>query len=150
MALCNVVCFDFDEFQRWMAQSEHTLRSAYVDAKHEFYNWSCFKAHQAGEYSLKAILHGLGLSAIGHSVLVLLNLLSDQGIQIPDSLFADARALDRHYIPPRYADAYPSGSPFEFYDEQTACEALKASERVIEFTRKLKDSVTSDKEGASG
>jgi HEPN domain-containing protein len=67
-----------------------------------------------------------------------------------DSLFADARALDRHYIPPRYADAYPSGSPFEFYDEQTAYEALKASERVIEFVRKLKDTVTSDKEGTSG
>jgi hypothetical protein len=71
----------------------------------------------------------------------LLNVLSDGGIQIPDSLFADARALDRHHIPPRYADAYPSGSPFESYDEQTAYEALKASERVIEFVRKLKDIV---------
>ena len=147
MASDDVVCFDFDEFQRWMAQSEQTLRSAYVDAEHEFYNWSCFKAHQAGEYAVKAILHGLGLSAIGHSVLVLLNILSDEGTLIPDSLFADARALDRHYVPTRYADAYPSGSPFEFYDEQTASEALKASKRVIEFVRKLKDAVTSDKEG---
>ncbi|HHX25506.1 MAG TPA: HEPN domain-containing protein [Firmicutes bacterium] len=42
-----------------MAQSEQTLRSAYVDAEHEFYNWSCFKAHQAGEYSIKAILQGI-------------------------------------------------------------------------------------------
>lgn len=150
MASNDVDCFDFDGFQRWMAQSEQTLRSAYVDAEHEFYNWACFKAHQAGEYSVKAILNGLGVSAIGHSVLVLLNLLNDEGIHIPDNLFADARTLDRHYIPPRYADAYPSGSPFEFYDEQTASGALRASERVIEFVRKLRNATTSDKEGTPG
>jgi HEPN domain-containing protein len=43
--------------------------------------------------------------------------------------------LRQYIIPPRYADAYPSGSPFEYYDEPTAMEALTMAEKVIEFVK---------------
>jgi HEPN domain-containing protein len=48
-------------------------------------------------------------------------------------LKAAARCLDRHYIPPRYPNAYAAGSPFEFYDESTAREAIDAAGKVLKF-----------------
>jgi len=41
--------------------------------------------------------------------------------------------LDRHYIPSRYPNAYAAGSPFEFYDESTAREAIGAARKVLEL-----------------
>jgi HEPN domain-containing protein len=40
-----------------------------------------------------------------------------------------------HYIPPRYADAFPEGSPFQFYDRETAEEAVLFSESLIQFVK---------------
>lgn len=133
------VCFDHEEFDRWMAQSRQTLDSAKVDAEHGFYNWACFKAQQAAEYALKAVLYGLGSPAAGHSILMLADLLKNAEVLLPEDLLTDARALDRHYIPPRYPDAYPSGSPFQFYDRPTATGALEASERMASFAEKVRD-----------
>jgi len=47
-----------------------------------------------------------------------------------------ARELDRHYIPPRYPDACAAGSPFEFYDQDTAERALKAAAQILEPVKK--------------
>ncbi len=57
--------FDNDEFERWMAQASDTLNSARQDYSSKSYNWSCFKAQQAAEYAVKALLKGLGISAYG-------------------------------------------------------------------------------------
>jgi HEPN domain-containing protein len=46
---------------------------------------------------------------------------------------ASARILDRHYVPARYPDAFTEGSPFEFYDEKTAQEALDCAEKICDF-----------------
>jgi len=46
--------------------------------------------------------------------------------------------LDRHYIPPRYPNAYPLGSPFEFYDQETAEEAISCAQAVIDAVREAK------------
>ena len=48
-----------------------------------------------------------------------------------------ARELDRHYIPSRYPDAHPSGTPHEAYDEETSKRAIKAAEEVVYFARKI-------------
>ncbi|GFO96174.1 uncharacterized protein ig2599ANME_0361 [groundwater metagenome] len=39
----------------------------------------------------------------------------------------------RHYVPARYPDAFTEGSPFEFYDEKTAQEALDCAEKICDF-----------------
>lgn len=131
------VCFDWDEYERWMRQATDTLESAKVDADHAFFNWACFKAQQAGEYAIKAILHGLGYPAIGHSIVVLADRLKGLDVEIGDSLMADARLLDRHYIPPRYPNSYPSGSPLDYYDDPTSQQAIEASRRVLRFVENL-------------
>lgn len=131
--MAEPVCFDWDAYRRWMAQAANTLASARVDADHGFHNWCCFKAQQAGEYAVKAILYGLGVPAIGHSIVSLSERLREIGVETYEDFMTDARLLDRHYIPPRYPDAYPSGSPHDYYDSAASSEALRACERVIEL-----------------
>lgn len=131
--------FDWDEFDRWFRQAEDTLRSAGNDLRSRDFNWACFKAQQAAEYAVKALLRGVGLGAHGHSILKLLEELEKAGTVIPRQVKGHARTLDRHYIPPRYPNAYPEGSPFEFYEEGTAEEALAAAEELLRFVRSLQD-----------
>jgi len=131
--MAEPVCFDWHGYRRWMAQAANTLASARVDADHGFHNWCCFKAQQAGEYAVKAILYGLGVPAIGHSIVSLSERLREIGVETYEDFMTDARLLDRHYIPPRCPDAYPSGSPHNYYDSAASGEALRACERVIEL-----------------
>jgi len=128
--------FDSEEYKRWMDQAEYTLKSAESDMRAGFYSWACFKAQQAGEYAVKALLYGMGIMAYGHSIKKLLDVLS-QRIDVPSELFNRARLLDRHYIPPRYPDAYIEGSPYEYYGENDAREAINSAREIVEFIRRL-------------
>lgn len=122
------------EYKRWLEQAKNTLQSGKRDMQSGDYNWSCFKAHQAGEFAIKALLYGIGVSAIGHSLLRLLGELEAKGTAA-DAIRGCARILDRHYIPTRYANAHPEGAPFEFYDLPVAQEAIACAGRVIEFVQ---------------
>jgi len=124
--------FDIEEFTRWIKQAEYTLKSAERDKNSGDYSWACFKAQQAGELAVKALLYGLGIMAYGHSIKKLLDVLS-KDIDVPNEMFRYARILDRHYIPPRYPDAYVEGSPYEFYGIEDAEEAIKAANVIIKF-----------------
>ena len=127
---------DVDEFRRWYGQGEHTLASAQRDADAADFGWACFKAQQAAEYMVKALLRAVGDPALGHSLVRLLETLEQRaGVTVADPLRRLARTLDRHDIPARYPDAYPSGMPFEFYDAPTAAEAIQAARRLAGFVR---------------
>ena len=133
--------FDREEFERWIAQAEYTLKSAENDLNSNFYSWACFKAQQAAEYAVKALLFGLGIMAYGHSIKRLLDLLSreTEKVAVPEELFDLARLLDRHYIPPRYPDAYIEGAPYEYYGKKDAIEAINAAKEIISFVRGVAD-----------
>ena len=45
--------------------------------------------------------------------------------------------LEKFYIPTRYPDAYPEGSPYEFYDAEEAEKALKCCSALLEFVREI-------------
>ena len=130
--------FDEEELSRWMKRAEHTLTSAQRDGAEGDYGWACFKAQQAAKYAAKAFLRGLGLPALGHSVLGLVGEMEKQELPITEEVRQCARTLDRHYIPPRYADAYPVGSPFEFYDRETAENAIVCAQAVLKAVQEAK------------
>ena len=69
---------DEKEFDRWMSSAERTLISAQGDSKRGDYNWACFKAQQAAEFAVKAILRGLGFPSYGQSIYKLLTLLKER------------------------------------------------------------------------
>ena len=53
------------EYERWMKQAEKTLHSDFRDLEGEDYEWASFKAQQAAELAVKALLRGMGLPQLG-------------------------------------------------------------------------------------
>jgi HEPN domain-containing protein len=96
--------------QDWLDQATWDLAHAHQSIGLEHFEWACFAAQQAAEKAVKALHLHLGTVAWGHSV-----------FELPDGLPSDLRpevellergkVLDRFYIPPRYANAHPSGPP---------------------------------------
>lgn len=129
--------FDREEYDRWIAQSRHTLASSRRDAEEGDHDWACFKAQQAGEYALKGLLRGLGRPAHGHATKRLLEALAEAGLEVPPAVLEAAQELDIHYIPARYPDAYPQGSPHEFYNAKRSGEALGAAEILLGWVKAL-------------
>ncbi len=129
------MAFNEREYERWLHQAERTLLSAQRDLKAGDYNWSCFKAQQSAEYSVKGLLYGLGYAPMGHSLVKLIGDLKRKGVKTSRSLVM-ARTLDRHYIPSRYANAHVEGSPYEYYDLHTAQAAIEASQAILRFVKR--------------
>lgn len=128
---------DRREVERWYRQAEHTMASADHDREAGDYAWACFKAHQAAEFAVKALLRALGKVATGHGLLALLDRLHAEGVTSPDTSRDAARRLDLHYIPSRYPDAFPVGAPFEYYGAGEAEKALADARSIIEWVRRV-------------
>jgi len=123
---------DEKEFSRWMRSSKRTLSSADRDRGSGDYNWSCFKAHQAAEFAVKALLRGLGLHAYGHSVSGLLSRLEGM-LEVSGEVMSDAKALDKLYVPTRYPNAWAEGSPEDYYTANDSQNAIKSAENIIRW-----------------
>lgn len=138
--------FNHEAYRDWMQQAQNTLSSAEVDASHEFFNWACFKSQQATEYGLKAVLYGLGLPAFGHSVVQLAAVVAEslRDLELDETCLA---TLDKMYIPTRYADAFPSGSPYRFYSTENAREAISCAELILGLLAEWSESRESTKTG---
>ena len=124
---------DEGEFKRWMASARRTLESARRDAEAGDHNWACFKAHQAAEKALKALLWGLGEPAIGHSLVALAERLAQLSLPVTDRVRELAARLSKFYTPTRYPDVWESGIPEDYYTRGGAEEAIRWAEEVISW-----------------
>ncbi len=120
----------------WMDQAQGDLEHAKHDLEHGFYEWACFSAQQAAEKAVKAVFQKLGAEAWGHSVADLLKELSHR-CRVPEELTNGALELDKAYIPARYPNAHPSGSPRERYTKDEAVRLIHHAGRIIEFCKNL-------------
>jgi len=120
----------------WMDSFEGDLEHAKHDLEHGFYNWACFSAQQSAEKAVRAVFQKLGVQAWGHSVADLLEELSKQ-YEIPKELKDFALELDKAYIPTRYPDALPSGSPRSKYSKIEAERLINYAEKIIKFCKDL-------------
>ena len=123
------------EYGRWIRASRGTLKSAKGDFERGEYNWVCFKAQQAAEFSVKALLHGLGLPAYGHSISALL-------LKLPNKLEVEkpiqaAKTLDKYYVPTRYPNAWAEGIPEDYYTIEDASQAIKHAEEILKWVEDL-------------
>jgi len=118
--------------QDWIKQAKRDFEMAEKAMCDRFYEWSCFAAQQAAEKAVKAVLQKMGSVAWGHSVFDLLRVLAKK-ISVPDEILNCAKSLDRYYIPARYPNGFESGSPFEYFTEEDARNAILYCRRVIEF-----------------
>ena len=54
-------------------------------------------------------------------------------LNVPEDLITKGGKLDRHYIPTRYPNAWPWGTPHKHYNESDAKEALSYAREVMDF-----------------
>ncbi len=120
----------------WIYEAERDLEHSKHDRDSGFYNWSCFSSQQAAEKALKAVFKKMGAEAWGHSVAGLLSELGAR-VQIPPDLMDACQELDKAYIPTRYPDALPMGSPSKLYNRKEAERLIEDGEKVIEFCKGL-------------
>ncbi len=120
----------------WIREAEWDLKHAKNDLEHGFYNWACFSSQQAAEKAVKAVFQKMHIDAWGHSVADLLNELS-KSIKIPKKLIQYAYELDKVYIPSRYPNAHPSGSPSQRYTIREARRMIKYAEEIIKFCKNI-------------
>jgi len=119
------------EFARWMRRAHRNLESAELDLARGYYEWACFKAQQAAELAVKALLRARGVAKGGRSVLKLIEAAERElSLQAPGEV-REAAELDHFYILPRHPDVYDEGSPFEYFTESMARRALEHARRVI-------------------
>ena len=120
----------------WMDEARGDLEHAQSDLKGGFYNWACFSAQQAAEKAVKAVFQKMGAEAWGHSVADLLQELAGRH-PVPETLREGALELDKAYIPSRYPNAHPSGSPRSRYTREEARRLIGHAENVIQFSARL-------------
>lgn len=120
----------------WINQANWDLKHAMNDLEHGFYDWACFSAQQSAEKAIKAVFQKIGAEAWGHSVADLLKELSKIEM-ISEGLIDNALELDKAYIPSRYPNAHPSGSPCGRYTNGEARRLIQYAEKIIRFCEGL-------------
>ena len=127
-----------DEALRWFDEALWDLETALILHRERRYNAAAFYAHQAAEKAVKALLYHVNEAPWGHSVRALLQrYFAGRGIAAEQELLTLARELDRHYIPSRYPNAHPAGTPHEAYDEVTSERAISSTRKIIEYVRSV-------------
>ena len=120
----------------WIAQARGDLEHGRHDLAGAYFDWACFSAQQAAEKAVKAVFQKLGSEAWGHSVADLLQEL-ERSQTVPESLKDAALELDKAYIPARYPNAHPTGSPRTRYTRTEAERMLAHADRIVKFCEDL-------------
>ncbi len=120
----------------WMDQARWDLDHARHDLEAKFYDWACFSAQQAAEKAVKAVFQSMGAEAWGHSVADLVEELS-RTYPGASGLRDAALELDKAYIPARYPNAHPSGSPRRRYTRTEADRLVQHAQQVVRFCEGL-------------
>ena len=78
----------------------------------------------------------MGAEPWGYSVVGLLKELSAR-LDVPPGLMEACQELDKAYIPTRYPNALPSGSPSQLYNQKEAERLIGYGGKVVEFCKGL-------------
>jgi HEPN domain-containing protein len=115
-----------DRSADWLEQGQRDLEQAEQSMQAGRHEWACFAAHQAAEKALKA-LNLTRLWAALHS----------RTFQVapPEDLEDRLRLLDGFYIPTRYPDSYPEGTPGEHFGRLQSEQALVHAGAIVSWVR---------------
>jgi HEPN domain-containing protein len=125
-----------DRSKDWLDEAKGDLEHARNDMQGGFYNWACFSAQQAAEKAIKAVFQRMGAEAWGHSVADLLKELAKKQA-VSENLVDASLELDKAYIPTRYPNAHPSGSPRSRYTKQESRRLIGYAEKIVKFCSHL-------------
>ncbi|GIX49477.1 MAG: DNA-binding protein [Candidatus Tectimicrobiota bacterium] len=117
----------------WFRQAELDLEKARLDRQWGYYEWACFTAQQAAEKAVKAVYYARHGEARGHGVRELIVAL---GLPYEERLLALAASLDRFYIPTRYPNGLPAGTPHDYFTANEADQAIAAAEAILAWCQR--------------
>lgn len=120
----------------WIKQAKRDLENAKYELKGGFNEWACFLSQQAAEKAIKAVFQKLNIEAFGHSVAGLLQKLPEE-LKPKIELIELAKELDKAYIPTRYPNVHPEGSPYEIYTENEARRLIEYAKKIVEYCENL-------------
>ncbi|RME62664.1 MAG: HEPN domain-containing protein [Nitrospirae bacterium] len=118
----------------WIEQAERTIASAEHSLEGGFYEDACFLAHHAGVLLGSALLVRKATPETGPSVYYML-----LKAEAPQDVLHSARVLDTFYLPSRYPYCFEKGSPKDYFDEQTAKEAVGHAKAIMEYIKRQLD-----------
>lgn len=116
----------------WLKQAERDIEQARSSESENRYEWACFAAQQSSEKAVKALHLYLGQEAWGHLVA---RLLQELPLHVPEDLIEKGKVLDNFYVPTRYPNSHPEGSPFEHYGPLQSEEAIQYASEILKFVR---------------
>jgi len=127
-----------EESLRWLTQAKDEFQDADDLRKRGRFYLALFHFQQAAEKALKAYLY-LKVKSIEvfytHSINDLLEMTVDIDSDFKE--VAQAKKLDKYYIPTRYPNGLPGGVPSRYFDDpKEAKEAMELAKRVIELAEK--------------
>jgi len=125
-----------DRSKDWLDEAKGDLEHARNDMQGGFYNWACFSTQQAAEKAIKAVFQRIGAEAWGHSVADLLKELARKQV-VSEELMDASLELDKAYIPTRYPNAHPSGSPRSRYTKEESRRLIGYAEKIVQFCSNL-------------
>jgi HEPN domain-containing protein len=120
----------------WMRQAERDLQHARNAIADQDFEWACFAAQQAAEKGLKSAFQSRGKEGWGHSVTGLCQALSAE-VSVPAELLDAAKRLDKHYIPSRYPNGFPIGTPSDYYFKGDADQAVSDADQILRFCQSI-------------
>jgi HEPN domain-containing protein len=120
----------------WMRQGVRDLQHSRNALEDGDYEWACFAAQQAAEKALKAVYENMGIEGWGHSLTGLCQGLVGH-VVVPPEIVDASKRLDKHYIPSRYPNGFPSGAPVDYYLKEDAEKAIQDAEQIIRFCESL-------------
>ncbi len=126
--------FDLPEYDRWRREAADALKGARLQSEGGLHNWACFLAEQSAQLAVKGLLHGVGQGAWGHDLVALGEAMEAAlELDLPGHVRSALQRLSRHYIPARYPDAHPAGTPGAHYGPDDVRQALSELAAVLEF-----------------
>jgi HEPN domain-containing protein len=127
-----------DRSADWLNQALRDLEQAEASMQADRHEWACFAAHQATEKSLKALNMALDQQVWGHTLTrIWAEVPGKDELQPPppEGLEDRLRLLDGFYIPTRYPDSYPDGTPGEHFGRLQSEQGLFHATAIIEWVR---------------
>ena len=123
-----------DRSDDWFNQALRDLEQAKDSRDAGRHEWACFASHQSAENAVKALPLYLKQEAWGHIVAQLIQALPES-VHLPEEFVEKGRVLDNYYIPTRYPNGHPSGSPYEHYGSLQSGQAIEYASEILEFAR---------------
>ena len=119
-------------------EADLQMRGARRDGEAGDHSLASFRAEQAAQLALKALLRGIGQPGWGHDLVTLVAATCEQlgGDFATGQLEEAAKRLSAHYIASRYPDAFAEGTAFEHYSASIASTALADAEAIMQACRR--------------